>query len=216
MSDLGSFGRRIAERRASLGLTRERLAEQAGVDEGYVRCLEEQSDPSARETADRLARALGTTVAELLDEAPVGAGEAAPGADLAELDEKECLRLIAPGGIGRIAFEGRYGLTVLPVNYRLSDGGAIVFRTTPGGATDADLRTGMRGVEYKVAFEVDRVHELTGGGWSVLVQGSLHHVTDEEEADAAATGVEPWAGGDRRQYLQIRPSRVTGRRIVTG
>ncbi|MDR8412539.1 pyridoxamine 5'-phosphate oxidase family protein [Nonomuraea sp. 3-1Str] len=215
MSDLGSLGRRIAERRESLGLTREELATRAGVEAAYIGYLEEQSGAAARETAAKLAAALDATVRELLDEAPAGAGAAAPDADLVELDEKECLRLISPGGVGRIAFEGRYGLTVLPVNYRLSDVGAIVFRTTPGGTTDADLRTGMKGVEYKVAFEVDSVEELTGGGWSVLVQGSLHHVTDEEEAAVAATGVQPWAGGDRRQYLRITPSRVTGRRITT-
>jgi nitroimidazol reductase NimA-like FMN-containing flavoprotein (pyridoxamine 5'-phosphate oxidase superfamily) len=34
------------------------------------------------------------------------------------LDEAECRRLISPGGVGRIAYLGRYDLTVLPVNYR--------------------------------------------------------------------------------------------------
>lgn len=132
-----------------------------------------------------------------------------------ELDEAECLRLISPGGIGRIAYQGRYGLTVLPVNYRTA-GGAIVFRTTLGGSMESDLRTGLEGVEYMVAFEVDRLDEATRTGWSVLVQGSLHHVTDEELAEARATGVEPWAGGDRRQYLRVTPSRLTGRRISAG
>jgi nitroimidazol reductase NimA-like FMN-containing flavoprotein (pyridoxamine 5'-phosphate oxidase superfamily) len=47
---------------------------------------------------------------------------------LEHLDEAECLRLIAPGGIGRLAYTGRYGLTVLPVNYALHEG-TIVFRT---------------------------------------------------------------------------------------
>jgi hypothetical protein len=32
------------------------------------------------------------------------------------LDETECQRLISPGGIGRIAYNGRYDRTVLPVN----------------------------------------------------------------------------------------------------
>jgi hypothetical protein len=43
------------------------------------------------------------------------------------LDEAECLRLIAPGGIGRIAYSGRFGQAILPVNYERHDG-AIVFR----------------------------------------------------------------------------------------
>jgi hypothetical protein len=35
---------------------------------------------------------------------------------LETLAEGECLRLISPGGIGRLAYEGRNGLTVFPVS----------------------------------------------------------------------------------------------------
>jgi nitroimidazol reductase NimA-like FMN-containing flavoprotein (pyridoxamine 5'-phosphate oxidase superfamily) len=133
---------------------------------------------------------------------------------LEELDEAECLRLIAPGGIGRIAYSGRYGPTVLPVNYQLFDG-TIVFRTTPASATDEDLRTGIANAEYKVAFEIDDFDSATQEGWSVLVQGSAHHVESEaERASMLRAGVESWAGGDRDLFLRIVPSRVTGRRIV--
>ena len=45
-----------------------------------------------------------------------------------ELDEAESLRLISAGGIGRIAYQSRFGPAVLPVNYRWHDG-AVVFRT---------------------------------------------------------------------------------------
>jgi hypothetical protein len=69
---------------------------------------------------------------------------------LEELDEAECLRLIAAGGIGRIGFSGRYGPTVLPVNYQLYEG-TMVFRTAQDSATDEDLRTGIADAEYKVA-----------------------------------------------------------------
>ena len=74
--------------------------------------------------------------------------------ELEELDMAECLRLISPGGIGRIAYSGRYGPAVYPVNYRLYEG-VIVFRTTPGSPTDSDLRTGIPGADYRVAFEID-------------------------------------------------------------
>jgi hypothetical protein len=36
---------------------------------------------------------------------------------ITELDEAECLKLISPGGIGRIAYSSRSGPAVLPVNY---------------------------------------------------------------------------------------------------
>jgi nitroimidazol reductase NimA-like FMN-containing flavoprotein (pyridoxamine 5'-phosphate oxidase superfamily) len=132
---------------------------------------------------------------------------------LEELDEAECLRLIASGGIGRIGFSGRYGPTVMPVNYQLYEG-TIVFRTAQDSATDEDLRTGIANAEYKVAFEIDDFDTAARTGWSVLVQGSAHHVESEaERASVAAAGVDPWPGGDRELFLRIIPGRVTGRRI---
>jgi nitroimidazol reductase NimA-like FMN-containing flavoprotein (pyridoxamine 5'-phosphate oxidase superfamily) len=132
---------------------------------------------------------------------------------LEELDEAECLRLIASGGIGRLGYSGRYGPTVMPVNYQLYDG-TIVFRTTPDSATDEDLRTGIANAEYKVAFEIDDFDAAAHTGWSVLIQGSAHHVESEaEQASVADSGVEPWPGGGRNLFLRITPSRITGRRV---
>lgn len=129
------------------------------------------------------------------------------------LDEAECLRLIAPGGIGRLAYSGRYGPTVLPVNYALHEG-TIVFRTAHDSPTDEDLRTGIADAEYKVAFEIDEFDPAAREGWSVLVQGSAHHVESaDERASVEQAGVEPWAGGARELYLRVLPTRITGRRI---
>ena len=132
---------------------------------------------------------------------------------LEELGETECLRLIASGGIGRIGYSGRYGPTVMPVNYQLYDG-TIVFRTTPDSATDEDLRTGIANAEYKVAFEIDDFDTAARTGWSVLIQGSAHHVESEaERASVADAGVDPWPGGGRDLFLRITPIRITGRRV---
>jgi nitroimidazol reductase NimA-like FMN-containing flavoprotein (pyridoxamine 5'-phosphate oxidase superfamily) len=132
---------------------------------------------------------------------------------LEELDEAECVRLIAPGGIGRLVFAGRFDLTVLPVNYKWYDN-AILFRTTQHGATDEDLRTGIADAEYRIAFEVDAFDQEAREGWSVLVQGPAHHLDSESErADAAAAGVVPWPDGVREHFIRITPARITGRRI---
>jgi nitroimidazol reductase NimA-like FMN-containing flavoprotein (pyridoxamine 5'-phosphate oxidase superfamily) len=132
---------------------------------------------------------------------------------LEELGEAECLRLIAPGGIGRIAYSGRYGPTVLPVNYQLFEK-TIVFRTAQDSATDEDLRTGIVHAEFKVAFEIDDFDTAAREGWSVLIQGSAHHVDSESErASVAGAGVDAWPGGERELFLRIVPSRVTGRRV---
>jgi nitroimidazol reductase NimA-like FMN-containing flavoprotein (pyridoxamine 5'-phosphate oxidase superfamily) len=135
---------------------------------------------------------------------------------LENLDEDECLRLIAPGGIGRLVYAGRYDLTVLPVNYKMHNG-RILFRTAQSGATDEDLRTGIAHAEYRVAFEVDSIDYETRAGWSVLVQGPAHHLDSaEERAEAEAAGVEPWPGGQREHFIGITPARITGRRITRG
>ena len=133
---------------------------------------------------------------------------------LERLDEEECLRLIAPGGIGRIAFIGRYGLTVLPVNYKLYDG-AIVFRTAQDSPTGEDLRTGIAHAEYQVAFEIDQINPETRDGWSVLIHGPAHHMaTEAERAAVLASGVEPWPDGSREHAISITPQRITGRRLT--
>ena len=128
-----------------------------------------------------------------------------------ELDRDESLRLISAGGIGRIAYTSRFGPTVLPVNYTFYDG-AIIFRTAENGALDQDLRTGIEGADYEVAFEIDDIDLVKQLGWSVLIQGPAHHVTPAER-DATLKGVEAWAPGERELFVRIVPSRITGRRI---
>jgi nitroimidazol reductase NimA-like FMN-containing flavoprotein (pyridoxamine 5'-phosphate oxidase superfamily) len=130
-----------------------------------------------------------------------------------ELDENECLRLIASGGVGRIAYSGRFGPTVLPVNYRLHEW-SIVFRTGQDSPMGEDLRTDIQNAEYKVAFEIDEIDMAAREGWSVLVQGAAHHVdSDDERRSLLHAGVEPWPGGKKEHFIRIIPTRITGRRI---
>jgi nitroimidazol reductase NimA-like FMN-containing flavoprotein (pyridoxamine 5'-phosphate oxidase superfamily) len=132
---------------------------------------------------------------------------------LEDLDEAECLRLIAPGGIGRLAFVGRFDLTVIPVNYKFYNG-AILFRTQEHGATDEDLRTGIAHAEFRVAFEVDHIDADAREAWSVLVRGPAHHIDSEDERAAVTTaGIVPWARGNREHFIRITPADITGRRI---
>jgi nitroimidazol reductase NimA-like FMN-containing flavoprotein (pyridoxamine 5'-phosphate oxidase superfamily) len=129
------------------------------------------------------------------------------------LDEAECLRLISAGGVGRIGYTGRFGPTVLPVNYALHEG-TIVFRTGQHGPLGEDLRTGIEHAESKVAFEIDELSPATREGWSILIQGTAHPVDSESErASVLQSGVEPWAGGEKELFVRIIPTRITGRRI---
>lgn len=119
---------------------------------------------------------------------------------------QDCVRLLEPGGIGRIAYEWAGQLVVVPVNFCWS-GHAIVFRTA------ADSAIAQYGVE-PAAFEVDQLDAELQQGWSVLVNGRARPAT-EDEAAAAEGLVEPWAGGDRAVYVVIEPDQISGRRIRT-
>ncbi|HEX9536838.1 MAG TPA: pyridoxamine 5'-phosphate oxidase family protein [Streptosporangiaceae bacterium] len=133
--------------------------------------------------------------------------------EVEQLDEAECWRLISAGGVGRLAYSGRFGLTVLPAIYKVHEG-SIVFRIALGSPTDEDLRTGIRGAEYRVAVEIDEVGKDAQEGWFVFIQGAAHHVdSDDDRASVAASGVQPWAAGTREHFVRITPTLITGRRI---
>ncbi len=110
----------------------------------------------------------------------VFAGPVGPEPVAERLAEAECLQLISPGGIGRLAFSSRVGPAVLPVSYRLHEG-TIVFRTGQDSPVGEDLRTGIAGADYKVAFEIDHLTIVGPEGWFVFIQGAAHHVDSDAE-----------------------------------
>lgn len=129
------------------------------------------------------------------------------------LDEAQCLSLIAGGGVGRIGYTSRFGPAVVPVNYRLYEQ-TIAFRTGLHSSMVEDLRTGIADAEYNVAFEIDEIQPATQEGWSVLVHGAAHFVDSEEElAPITGLGVQAWTGGRKEQFIRVIPRHVTGRRI---
>lgn len=208
----GDIGRRLALRRQELGLTREQVADRAGIAAGYLQYVEEQpsADPGPTFLL-RVAEALRTSVPRLRGAQaglPPGLGEAAAHPAFTEVGPDECLELLADHGVGRIAVTTDEGPVILPVNYDMVDG-AVVFRTAP--ASVPALAAGQ-----EVAFEVDRIDEALSEGWSVLVRGDAAEVTSrdavldlQERAHSA-----PWAGGERRTWMRIEPARITGRRIA--
>jgi nitroimidazol reductase NimA-like FMN-containing flavoprotein (pyridoxamine 5'-phosphate oxidase superfamily) len=73
-----------------------------------------------------------------------------PDRTITELDEAESLKLISPGGIGRIAYQSRFGPAVLPVNYKWHEG-AVVFRTARLGYVLIKTRCALFGTLLLVA-----------------------------------------------------------------
>jgi nitroimidazol reductase NimA-like FMN-containing flavoprotein (pyridoxamine 5'-phosphate oxidase superfamily) len=208
---LGDLGRRLATRRAQLGLSREETATKAGIAPGYLKHLEENPGATPnRGTLLSLAAALETTVPELTGAAtdlPPGLERAARAPELTELSADECRALLGTHGVGRIAVTTESGPGIVPVNYSVTDG-AIVFRTASG--TTPSLAAG-----HQVAFEVDHIDDAFSRGWSVVVRGRARTVTDVDEAHRLVEQAysTPWAGGWRDLWVRVEPDSITGRRI---
>lgn len=141
---------------------------------------------------------------------PSGAGDTSPGPHLEEMDREECLRLLATGQVGRVAFNDGEGPAVVPVNYTV-DGESVVFRTTFGGRINRSLTTLVEGADVRIAFEVDHLNEDRREGWSVMVRGGAHHLSAEEVAQVPRP--DAWAGGERESHFRITPRQISGRRV---
>jgi nitroimidazol reductase NimA-like FMN-containing flavoprotein (pyridoxamine 5'-phosphate oxidase superfamily) len=125
-----------------------------------------------------------------------------------EIPEEECLELLAAGRFGRIAVVVDTGPLVFPVNYAF-DGGRVAIRTDPGTKLAAAALA-------RVAFEIDDVDEEQRTGWSVLVQGTGHDISDSVDDVSQAMRsieIETWAPGQRGSWIRIEPTAVTGRRV---
>ena len=208
----GDLGRRVALRRKELGLSVDELADRAGMHAAYLTYVEmhAEAQPSLA-TVARLAAALGTTVTWLRggsQDLPAGAGNPPQAVHHLEvLDEPTSMRLLSPGGVGRVAFDDERGPLALPVNFRM-DNGTVVFRTGDG-VIAAAVSAGQ-----PISVEVDHLDEARGEGWSVLLSGPAAQVTGANDLARIATlALEPWAGGDRHTVVRLTPDRVSGRRI---
>jgi transcriptional regulator with XRE-family HTH domain len=214
VSDTGhggtDLGRRIQEHRNQAGLTRDETAERAGMAASYLAYLETNPDAAPTSAAlARLAAALGTST-----HAITGAGlDLPPGRQppdqrplLTTLSEAECLAFLGTGGVGLFLFGADRGPVAVPVNY-LMLGADIVFRTGEATSLAAAAR-------QLVSFEVDHLDDALREGWSVLVSGHAHVVSDAAElAEVTALGIAPWSGGIKPTYIRIAATTLTGRQI---
>jgi nitroimidazol reductase NimA-like FMN-containing flavoprotein (pyridoxamine 5'-phosphate oxidase superfamily) len=138
---------------------------------------------------------------------PPASGPAARPRALRTLSPAECFDLLDPGGIGRVGFTSADGIMMLPVNFAVT-AKAILFRTAP------DTLLALY-ANAQVSFEADGFDEALHEGWSVLVQGRAHLVSQECEVRRLQdrTRLQPWAPGARDVYVRITPTRISGRRI---
>jgi hypothetical protein len=125
------------------------------------------------------------------------------------LGEAECMELLADGGMGRLVFNSRYGLTALPVAYKI-DGGSIVLGTWDP-VFDEDLRTGIAYADYQVAVEVDQIDQQAREGWVVLARGAAHHLdTEADRAPYINAGLDPWVEDLPSHFIRVIPTTIFG------
>ena len=129
-------------------------------------------------------------------------------ARLVALDELECRQRLAKGGLGRTGVCVGALPAIFPVNYAVLDGD-IVFRTGPGTKLDAALGGAV------VAFEIDHSDPPAHTGWSVVVVGVAHPITDTDTLTRAeALPLTPWADGERDTVVRLETRLVSGRRLI--
>jgi nitroimidazol reductase NimA-like FMN-containing flavoprotein (pyridoxamine 5'-phosphate oxidase superfamily) len=124
------------------------------------------------------------------------------------LDEEACVALLTATPVGRVAVVVDGQPLVFPVNY-VFDGGCVVVRT--------GLGTMLSGASLAhVAFEIDSFDSDARSGWSVLVQGVGHDITESLDPTSErlqTVEVLPWAPGAKPRLLRIDARAITGRRF---
>jgi uncharacterized protein len=125
------------------------------------------------------------------------------------LGDADCVNLLRSHDLGRLALVDREARPLIfPVNY-FFDEGVIVFRTAPG--SKLDLVPGAY-----VSFEIDGFDPDEGLGWSVLVKGIAHDITNPRGAPTGRMRfwpVRPMAPGAREHWVGIWADEITGRRF---
>ncbi|MEV4926821.1 pyridoxamine 5'-phosphate oxidase family protein [Streptomyces roseoverticillatus] len=137
-----------------------------------------------------------------------------------ELTRAESLRLLRTVSLGRVVFTRRALPAIRPVNH-VVDGGHIVIRTHEGtalaGLAATAQQPGTAAVRrVVVAYEADAIDPVTHLGWSVVVTGYCMPVTDPDELASCAALLKPWWDGRMDYAVRIRPTLVTGVRLVPG
>jgi nitroimidazol reductase NimA-like FMN-containing flavoprotein (pyridoxamine 5'-phosphate oxidase superfamily) len=127
----------------------------------------------------------------------------APNVGLEELDDHDCQRLLRSSHLGRIAMSVGGLPAVFPVHFAMV-GRDPVFRT------EAVTKHSAVSAGHVVCLEVDDVDTGSHSGWSVMVIGRAHAITDAcEVAEASLLPLQSWVGsGDA--FVRIRAGIVSG------
>lgn len=123
------------------------------------------------------------------------------------LTSEECFKLLASVPVGRIAFVADGRLQIFPVTFAISEN-RVVLRSAIGSKLDAAE------MARDVAFEADQWRDEDRSGWSVMIEGQVRAVTDQERiATLERLDLEPWLAGADMRWIEIIVSDISGRRL---
>ncbi|MER6611974.1 pyridoxamine 5'-phosphate oxidase family protein [Streptomyces xantholiticus] len=132
---------------------------------------------------------------------------------MTRLDRTEALRLLGSVSLGRVVFTHEALPAVRPVNHLMDRGDVIVQLHDGAALTSIVAPTDTAGVV--VAYEADVIDPVTHLGWSVVVTGYAHRVTDDRDLERYAATLRPWVQHTATNAaLRIRPDLVTGLRLT--
>jgi hypothetical protein len=138
----------------------------------------------------------------------LGLARAAAGAQ--RLNNSEAIRLLASISYGRVVFTLDALPAIRPVNH-LVDESRIIIRTRLTASISAAVRSADGIV---VAYEADSIDPQTRTGWSVVVTGHAHTITDPGEVSHYEQLLDPWVN-HADTVVAIEPAIITGFRIVS-
>jgi nitroimidazol reductase NimA-like FMN-containing flavoprotein (pyridoxamine 5'-phosphate oxidase superfamily) len=137
-----------------------------------------------------------------------GLGLAQPARGARQLESAEAMRLLADVAYGRVVFTLNALPAIRPVNH-LVDDGRIIIRTRLASAVASTVRS-TDGVV--VAYEADSIDPQRLAGWSVVVTGRAHTLTDPAQVSRYEQLLQPWVN-HADTVLAIESEVVTGFRI---
>ncbi len=123
------------------------------------------------------------------------------------LSSEECFELLGSVPVGRIAFVADGHLQIFPVTFAVSED-RVVLRSAIGSKLDAAE------MARDVAFEADQWHDQDRSGWSVMIEGRVRSVTEEDRiATLENLDLDPWLAGTNMRWIEIVVSDISGRRL---
>jgi hypothetical protein len=128
------------------------------------------------------------------------------GGGLAELTAYESWGLLDSEEIARVAWHGREGVSIVPVNYTVADG-SLWFRTDPYSTL------GRECAGQRLAIEIDHLDRATQSAWSVVISGVAELVDAADVPDILAD-LRVWPSGHRPLFIRVEPVDVTGRKLL--